>query len=173
VVTGTKDDTVQVSVGTNVPEVLDGSVTDTEPGPQHRDHSDLSNTGDGSISTAQHEQPTITTAITSVPKSRPSGQALAQEIDFHRISRRSLWGDDTDVFDIEHIYGPEEMREDFVNNIDSGAASEYCKICGENHIPPGPPFTLPDRDTCGSYLPEYVVCFHQGKPCNQTVTILL
>jgi len=32
---------------------------------------------------------------------------------------------------------------------------DYCKRCGKNHIPPGSPLTLPDRDTCGSYLPDW------------------
>jgi hypothetical protein len=53
------------------------------------------------------------------------------------------------------IYDADEQREDFIKNIDSGAEFEFCKKCQKKHIPPGGPITLQDRDTCGSYLPEW------------------
>ena len=41
---------------------------------------------------------------------------------------------------------------------------EYCKKCDENHIPPGSPITLPDRDTCGDFLPDCT--FPESPPNN-------
>ncbi|KAN0104708.1 hypothetical protein V8E51_010453 [Hyaloscypha variabilis] len=41
---------------------------------------------------------------------------------------------------------------------------EYCKKCRESHIPPGSPITLPDRDTCGSYLPDWFPSENYKRP---------
>ncbi|KAE9363720.1 hypothetical protein N431DRAFT_117462 [Stipitochalara longipes BDJ] len=41
---------------------------------------------------------------------------------------------------------------------------DYCKKCGKNHIPPGSPITLPDRDTCGAYLPDWFPSHNYKQP---------
>ncbi|ESZ95685.1 hypothetical protein SBOR_3905 [Sclerotinia borealis F-4128] len=56
---------------------------------------------------------------------------------------------------IGEIYSGVEQKADFIRNMDEGAQIEYCKKCKERHIPPGSPITLPERDPCGSYLPEW------------------
>lgn len=119
----------------------------------HEEYNELSNPFVGSIPEEKHQK------LRPELELRPSGLSLAQGTDFTRLSRRSLWGVDADVFRVENLYGPEEIREDFIKNIDNGAAFDFCKVCKKRHIPPGPPFTLQDRDTCGSYLPEYVSTF--------------
>ncbi|KAF7859586.1 hypothetical protein EAF04_008665 [Stromatinia cepivora] len=53
------------------------------------------------------------------------------------------------------IYSGDEQKADFIKNLDEGAQIEYCKKCKERHIPPGSTLTLPERDTCGAYLPEW------------------
>jgi hypothetical protein len=63
-----------------------------------------------------------------------------------------------------NIYPPAEMRDDFINNINSGAKMLYCKKCKKNHIPPGPPITLQDRDTCYALLPEWFPTERVEKP---------
>lgn len=59
---------------------------------------------------------------------------------------------------------PEDIRQDFIDNIDSGAEMLMCTKCSEAHIPPGPPITLQDRDTCGSFLPEWFPAKDFAKP---------
>ncbi|CAD6452761.1 d3d86942-86cd-43c9-aaa4-24c7eb99b8e3 [Sclerotinia trifoliorum] len=56
---------------------------------------------------------------------------------------------------IGEIYSGDEQKADFIKNLDEGAQIEYCKKCKERHIPPGSALTLPERDTCGAYLPEW------------------
>ena len=148
-------------IETDVPGASNGSITYSKAHLHQQNHSNLSNAVDGSISSKNQEH--STTILASASESRPSGCSLAQDIDFQRISRCGLWGEDTDVFGVENIYGPDEIREDFIKNIDDGATFEFCKVCGESHIPPGPPLTLQDRDTCSSYLPEYVLVFTCGR----------
>jgi len=149
-------------------KALDGSIMDTKSEGNLPDLSDSYKIVNGS-STYKNEEHLATgiTIASTISSSRLSGHSLAQNIDFYRISRRKLWGEDTDVFGVENVYGPDEMREDFIKNIDAGAALEFCKVCGESHIPPGPPFTLQDRDTCGSYIPEYVICFQIWQNCRR------
>ncbi|KUJ06258.1 uncharacterized protein LY89DRAFT_692593 [Mollisia scopiformis] len=53
------------------------------------------------------------------------------------------------------IYPADQARVDFVKMIDEGAQLEYCSVCEKTHICPGPPITLPDRDTCGAFLPRW------------------
>ncbi|KAG9241507.1 hypothetical protein BJ878DRAFT_224562 [Calycina marina] len=85
--------------------------------------------------------------ITALP-----GEFLARQIKFNRRPSHNNY---VDVFGLSEIYGPEEIRRDFIRNIEEGAPLGYCKICKKTHIPPGPPFTIQDRDTCGSYVPDW------------------
>ena len=63
------------------------------------------------------------------------------------------------------FYPPEEQRADFIEQIDKfNPELEYCKKCKTKHIPPGPPTTLQDRDTCGVYLPEWFPAGNFEKP---------
>jgi len=90
-----------------------------------------------------------------------------------------------------NIYSAEEQRADFIKGIDDYAKTslqgfrrdgphllipptinpadaeiiyEYCKKCGKTHIPPGSPITLPDRDTCGAYLPDWFPSHNYKQP---------
>lgn len=74
------------------------------------------------------------------------GERLARKIDWSRYNSVG----DTDVFG-GPIYTAEEARADFKKMINNGVHLEHCKICKKAHIPPGPPITLADRDTCGAY----------------------
>jgi hypothetical protein len=57
------------------------------------------------------------------------------------------------------------LQEDYIRFIDSyDPEFEYCKKCRTSHIPPGPPITLEDRDTCGSQLPEWFPAEDYEKP---------
>jgi len=59
-------------------------------------------------------------------------------------------------------------QEDFIQQIDNDKHDfEFCKKCKTAHIPPGPPITLEDRDTCGSYLPEWLPAEDYEKPWKQ------
>jgi hypothetical protein len=56
-------------------------------------------------------------------------------------------------------------QDDFIKYIDKNEPElEYCRKCKTKHIPPGAPITLEDRDTCGSYLPEWFPADHYDKP---------
>lgn len=85
------------------------------------------------------------------------GELEADKIDFDRSS----WVMTTPGVS-GNLYSGEEQRADYIKSIDSIEEDkwelyglEYCKVCKEKHIPPGPPITLEDRDTCGAYLPEW------------------
>jgi hypothetical protein len=79
------------------------------------------------------------------------GERLAQNINF----RRDTWittapGVSGDILPAE------EQREDFIDDINNnGEQLGFCTVCKMAHIPPGPPITLADRDTCGSFLPKW------------------
>ncbi|KAF8857941.1 hypothetical protein BDZ45DRAFT_726406 [Acephala macrosclerotiorum] len=77
-------------------------------------------------------------------------EKLAKTIDWSRYDTVG----ETDVFG-GSIYSAEEAMADFKKMINDGVHLEYCKVCKKSHIPPGPPITLADRDTCGAYLPEW------------------
>lgn len=77
------------------------------------------------------------------------GEEVAKGINFDR----QTWNMQASGRD--NFYSTSEMREDFVASIDAGAEFEHCNKCDKKHIPPGPPITLQDRDTCYSYLPEW------------------
>ena len=56
-------------------------------------------------------------------------------------------------------------QRDFIHYIDIDKPQfEHCKKCQRAHIPPGPPITLEDRDTCGSGLPEWFPADDYEKP---------
>ena len=79
------------------------------------------------------------------------GERLARNIDFRRdgwnMIAPGVSGD---------ILSAEEQREDFIEDINNnGEQLEFCTVCKTAHIPPGPPITLADRDTCGSQLPKW------------------
>jgi hypothetical protein len=104
------------------------------------------------------------------------GEKLAAAIDWNRSGWRAP------VPGAADFYPAEEQRADFIKVIDDYAKTslqgfrrdaphllipppinsenppkillEYCKKCGKDHIPPGSPISLPDRDTCGAYLPD-------------------
>jgi hypothetical protein len=87
-------------------------------------------------------------------RTKTKGERLAETINFNRSSwvmtAPGLHGE---------FYPGFEQRNDFINYVDSledgkdgGPELCYCRVCGENHIPPGTPITLEDRDTCGAYL---------------------
>ncbi|KAK6598345.1 hypothetical protein H4I95_08955 [Botrytis cinerea] len=78
------------------------------------------------------------------------GEMVATGIDFTQKS-----GVQHDPSCVGEIYPVEEQKADFVRNLNEGAPIEYCKKCKQSHIPPGPPITLADRDTCGAYLPDW------------------
>ncbi|RDW79628.1 hypothetical protein BP6252_04266 [Coleophoma cylindrospora] len=61
------------------------------------------------------------------------------------------------------FYGVDEQKSDFIRAVQNEML-EYCKVCGHRHIPPGPPGTLPDRDTCGAYIPEWFPKEEVAKP---------
>jgi hypothetical protein len=99
---------------------------------------------------ATGEREDIHTASTS-SGAKTRGELLAETINFNRatwvMTSPGVSGP---------IYPPEEQRADFIANIDTNKAEfEYCSKCKTKHIPPGAPITLQDRDTCGSYLPEW------------------
>lgn len=79
------------------------------------------------------------------------GEQLARNINFRRDScvttAPGVSGD---------ILPAEEQREEFIDDINNnGEQLEFCTVCETKHIPPGPPITLADRDTCGSLLPKW------------------
>lgn len=60
------------------------------------------------------------------------------------------------------------LQEDFISYINNDKPQlDYCKKCHTTHIPPGPPITLEDRDTCGSELPEWFPAEDYAKPWKQ------
>jgi len=91
-------------------------------------------------------------AAEQIPKQggRTKGEILADTINW----KRATWDTTPVGHDVFEFYGWKEARQDFINNIDSGAEFELCEKCEKSHIPPGSPITLQDRDTCGSFLPE-------------------
>ena len=87
-------------------------------------------------------------------QAKTRGELLADSINFNRstwvMTSPGISGD---------LYPAKEQRADFIKYID-GIEEEkwgldYCKLCKTKHIPPGPPITLEDRDTCGAYLPKW------------------
>ncbi|KAE8444490.1 hypothetical protein EG329_000474 [Mollisiaceae sp. DMI_Dod_QoI] len=88
----------------------------------------------------------------TIAKSSPrlNGERLANTIQWNKNSFCSTTCESNGP-----IYPSEQARTDFVKMINQGAKLEHCKVCDKKHIPPGPPVTLADRDTCGSYLPEW------------------
>lgn len=79
------------------------------------------------------------------------GERLARKINFDR----DAWVTTTPGVSGD-ILPAEEQREDFIKDINKhGEQFEYCTVCRSSHIPPGPPITLADRDTCGSLLPKW------------------
>jgi len=88
------------------------------------------------------------------------GEKLARTINF----QRTPWVTTTPGVSGE-IYTAEEQRKDFVDNVNkSGSQLGYCSKCMKRHIPPGPPITLADRDTCGADLPEWFPSHLVDKP---------
>ena len=54
------------------------------------------------------------------------------------------------------ILAADERSHDFIADINThGSKLALCTVCNKRHIPPGPPITLADRDTCGSFLPKW------------------
>lgn len=129
--------------------------------------------------------PTRSRTGTSTSPEPTVGQELAGTIDWNR----SGW--EAPVPGAANIYSTEEQRADFIKVIDDYAKTslqgfrrdgphllippvidpantkiiyEYCKKCGKNHIPPGSPVTLPDRDTCGAYLPDWFPSHNYKQP---------
>jgi hypothetical protein len=87
-------------------------------------------------------------------QAKTRGELLADTINFNR----STWVMTTPGISGD-LYPAKEQRADYIKYID-GIDKEkweldYCKLCKTKHIPPGPPITLEDRDTCGAYLPEW------------------
>lgn len=126
----------------------------------------LSSTGSTSTPTRSRESSATHSAISE-------GEKLARTVDW----TRSGWGAPVPGA-AKFFYSAEEQRADFVKVIDDYAKTpgprrsgphllippvdyetlnvlEYCKKCDKYHIPPGSPITLPDRDTCGAYLPDW------------------
>ena len=66
---------------------------------------------------------------------------------------------------VERLLTPKFSQADFIAHIDKDKPElEYCSKCKTKHIPPGVPITLEDRDTCGSYLPEWFPAEDYEKP---------
>jgi hypothetical protein len=99
----------------------------------------------------------------SVPGATSFYPALEQRADFIKaiddIAKTSLQGIRRDF---PHLLIPPATDPD-VSNPDS-LKLQYCKKCGKNHIPPGSPITLPDRDTCGAFLPDWFPTQNYEKP---------
>jgi hypothetical protein len=121
--------------------------------------------------------------------SQTEGEKMADTIDWNR----SGWGISVPGATAS-FYPPTEQRADFIKAIDDIAKSslqgfrhdyphllippatdpailvpdsvklQYCKKCRKNHIPPGSPITLPDRDTCGAFLPDWFPTQNYQKP---------
>ena len=90
------------------------------------------------------------------------GKTLADTINFERLAWIIAM---TTPGASGTVYSAEEQREDFIRNIDKdGAKLQYCSKCKTTHIPPGPPITLQDRDSCGSYLPDWFPTDEMEKP---------
>ena len=59
-------------------------------------------------------------------------------------------------------------QDDFIRHIENETLKlDNCKKCKIAHILPGPPITLEDRDTCGSYLPDWFPAEDYEKPWKQ------
>ncbi|KAG9238865.1 hypothetical protein BJ875DRAFT_361243, partial [Amylocarpus encephaloides] len=82
------------------------------------------------------------------------GEIMADRTTFDRLSI----GDTPGVVNGD-VYSPEQQRADFITAInrtdDASGQLEFCTVCQKNHIPPGAPITLADRDTCFSQLPGW------------------
>lgn len=94
------------------------------------------------------------------PDELSKGEEMAQRINFERdawvTTAPGVSGD---------ILPAEEQREDFIDDINSnGEQLGLCTVCGDHHIPPGPPITLADRDTCGSLLPKWFPSHRVERP---------
>lgn len=98
-------------------------------------------------------------ALEETKGKRPSfaGQ-LAQTIDWSRPT----YGDEDELifkFD-DHAIAIAENIHAWVMYLDSKISRginpfDYCNVCGQNHIIDGPPYTIADRDDCGSLLPDW------------------
>jgi hypothetical protein len=94
------------------------------------------------------------------PEHLTEGEILDQTIDFEGetcvTTPLGVSGD---------IYPDEEQPEDSIDEINSPAIQlDYCTVCMKDHIPPGPPMTLADRDTCGSLIPKWFPSYLVARP---------
>jgi hypothetical protein len=120
-------------------------------------------------------------------KPKTEGEKAAETIDWNRSS----WGAQVPGATTS-FYPGLEQRADFIKAIDdiaktslqglrrdyphllippendpaisNGPKLEYCKKCFKNHILPGSPITLPDRDTCSAFLPDWFPSQRYVKP---------
>jgi hypothetical protein len=96
----------------------------------------------------------------TLKKNLTKGEKLAQNINF----RRPAW-----ITTVPGASGPilpaDEQRQDFIADINAhGEQLDLCTVCNRRHIPPGPPITLADRDTCGSLLPKWFPAHLVARP---------
>jgi hypothetical protein len=138
-------------------------------------------------STSQRRASLENKPATAVSKPKTEGEKAAETIDWSR----SGWGAQVPGA-ITSFYPGTEQRAEFVKEIDdiaktslqgirrdyphllippendpaftNGFKLQYCKKCGKNHILPGSPITLPDRDTCGAFLPDWFPTHNYVKP---------
>jgi hypothetical protein len=94
------------------------------------------------------------------PEHLTEGEILDQTVDFQGetcvTTPPGISGD---------IYPDEEQPEDSIDEINSPVIQlDYCTVCMKDHIPPGPPMTLADRDTCGSLIPKWFPSYLVSRP---------
>ena len=103
-------------------------------------------------------------ADVSPSRARPKetkGEVSARSINFYR----SVWV--TRLPELpggQTFYPSSEQKADFIKAIDTGETFIFCCKCKQQHIPPGPPLTLPGRDVCGSMLPDWFPASKFEKP---------
>jgi hypothetical protein len=96
------------------------------------------------------------------------GELLARDINWERSSSFNYTPGVSGK-----LWSGNEEREDFIEEINSGAAElEYCRKCKKNHIPPGPPITLQDRDTCYAYLPDWFPADKMDRPWDGFIAMI-
>ncbi|KAI9651173.1 hypothetical protein NHQ30_001210 [Ciborinia camelliae] len=137
-----------------------GRKSEEEYDPQPFDTFDVALDGAGlAIKNKTSPQNTVSAGTANTGQGSSTGDMVATGISFTKKS----WVEYEPSASGE-IYNGDEQKADFIRNLDQGAQIEYCKKCKETHIPPGSPLTLPERDTCGAYLPEWFSTEGVDKP---------
>jgi hypothetical protein len=136
-------------------EVMEDEVTETtETG---KDGGDANTDKDGETDDEDDEDEGL--FMKTTPKSQmKSGIRIVK-------SRGDPWDTTTTTEASGDISPTREQGEDLVDGTKTPDIQlDFCTVCMECHIPPGPAITLADRDTCGSLLPKWFPSHRVERP---------